>query len=277
MFIKLRDGNATHYEISGPEGAPVVVLIHGVSIPMYCWDLLAPRLVQAGYRVLRYDVYGRGESAYPKTDYDRSLLMNQLSDLLDVLLGEREKINLVGFSFGGAMATLFTSRYAQRVQRLALVSPFARMDPSGDKRPMLRIPVVGDLIMRLKLRSALRTRAAKLLEAAGLSDEHQRQFEVQAARSDFCRAFLSLMRGDGLDPYGPAQKAVASNNVPTALAWGAADEDISAESIAYTREHLKPRRYLELPGVNHGGILHPDSGLLPFLLKFLATPVNEPE
>ncbi len=277
MFIRLRDGNTTHYELTGPEGAPLVVLIHGISIPMYSWDNLAPRLVQSGYRVLRYDVYGRGESAYPKADYDRNLLMSQLTNLLDALVGEREKINLVGFSFGGAMAALFTSRYAPHVARVALVSPFARLTPEADKRPTLRLPVVGDLIMRLKMREALRLRAAKLLAAAGLPGECKHQFDHQAARSEFCRAFLSLMRGNGLDPYGAALEAVAASGVPTALAWGTADEDINAASNAYTRERLKPQHYLELPGVGHGGILHPDSGLLPFLLEFLAVPLPEPE
>lgn len=277
MFIKLLDGNTTHYELSGPEGKPLVVLVHGISIPLYCWDLLAPRLVQADYRVLRYDVYGRGESDYPKTAYDRTFLMSQLTNLLDALTGDREKINLVGFSFGGAMATLFTSRYASRVQRLALVSPFARLAPEADKRSTLRIPLAGELIMRLRLRNALCARAAKLLDAAGLSDEHKRQFESQAARPEFCRAFLSLMRGNGLDPYGAAQKAVAANGVPTALAWGASDEDVGAESNAYTCQHLQPHRYLELPGIGHGGILHPGSGLLQFLLEFLASPVPERE
>lgn len=275
MFITLPDGNVTHYELSGPEGAPMVVLVHGISIPMFCWDLLAPQLAHAGYRVLRYDVYGRGESAYPSTNYDRNLLVGQLSNLLDMLVDEREKVNLVGFSFGGAMATLFASRHAQRVQRLALVSPFARMAPEADKRPTLRIPLIGDLVMRFKLLSALRVRAAKLIDAAGLSTEHKRQFESQAARPEFCRAYLSLMRGDGLDPYGPEQETVAASGVPVALAWGASDEDIHAESNTYTRQHLKPRNYLELPGVGHGGILHPDSGLLQFLLEFLETP--EPE
>lgn len=277
MFIRLRDGNTTHYELAGPEGAPLVVLVHGISIPMYSWDLIAPRLVQAGYRVLRYDVYGRGESAYPNTDYDRNLLMSQLTNLLDALVGEREKINLVGFSFGGAMAALFTSRYAPHVARLALVSPFARVAPDADPRPRLRVPLLGDLIMRLKVRQALRVRAAKLLTAAGLPEDCKRQFDNQAARSEFCRAFLSLMRGNGMDPYGAAYEAVAASGVPTALAWGTADEDINADSNSYTRARLKPQHYLELPGVGHGGMLHPDSGLLPFLLEFLATPVPEPE
>ena len=276
MFITLSDGNTTHYEFLGAEGAPLVVLVHGISIPMYSWEHIAPQLAHAGFRVLRYDVYGRGESAYPLADYDRNLLMGQLTGLLGALVGEQERVNLVGFSFGGAMAALFASLYCPHVDRLALVSPFARMPPQLDTRKTMRLPLVGELLMRFKLKPALQARAARLLAAAGLPADNMRKFEAQLARPEFARAFLSLLRSNALDPYGPAYASVAASGMPTALAWGTGDEDITAESMAYTREALKPRKYLEVPGATHGGILMDGGGLVSFLLDFLREPLPEP-
>src|ERR1017187_5282006 len=57
-FIHLSDG-ITHYELSGPDTGKLVVLVHGFSVPYYIWDSTFSRLVQQGFRVLRYDEYGR--------------------------------------------------------------------------------------------------------------------------------------------------------------------------------------------------------------------------
>jgi pimeloyl-ACP methyl ester carboxylesterase len=50
----------TFYEDAG-EG-PVVVLIHGHSVDLRMWQHQMPALLQAGYRVVRYDVRGHGRS-----------------------------------------------------------------------------------------------------------------------------------------------------------------------------------------------------------------------
>src|SRR3954471_17451667 len=60
-FVRLTDGY-THYELGGPPAAPVVVLVAVFSVPYYIWDPTFEALVGAGFRVLRYDYYGRGFS-----------------------------------------------------------------------------------------------------------------------------------------------------------------------------------------------------------------------
>ena len=58
-FIALKSGN-THYEMKG-EGE-TIVLTHGYATPYYIYDKLFDAFVKAGYRVLRYDLLGRGFS-----------------------------------------------------------------------------------------------------------------------------------------------------------------------------------------------------------------------
>ena len=58
-FVRLTDG-VTHYKFDGPDSGRTVVLVHGFSVPMYIWDSTAIALANAGYRVLRYDEFGRG-------------------------------------------------------------------------------------------------------------------------------------------------------------------------------------------------------------------------
>src|SRR5579862_6348425 len=72
-YVKLSDG-ITHYELSGPDTGRLVVLVHGNSVPYYIWDSTTVALRAAGFRVLRYDMYGRGTSDRPNTTYNADLL-----------------------------------------------------------------------------------------------------------------------------------------------------------------------------------------------------------
>jgi len=101
-FITLSDG-IVHYELSGAANRRTVVLIHGFSVPYYLWDQTFSALTGAGYRVLRYDLYGRGYSDRPDIAYDGASWEKQLHELL-AALGSRGRVDLVGASMGGSPA-----------------------------------------------------------------------------------------------------------------------------------------------------------------------------
>lgn len=120
-FVRLADGT-THYEIAGPDTGRVVVLAPGFSVPAYIWDSLYQQLGDSGFRVVRYDYYGRGWSDRPDTTYDQALFVRQLAGLLDSLRIEGP-VDLAGLSFGGTVATSFADRHPDRVRSLVYVDP----------------------------------------------------------------------------------------------------------------------------------------------------------
>jgi len=75
----LADG-VTYYEIAGQPGGQPVILIHGFSVPNFIWDPTFAALAAAGFRVLRYDLFGRGYSDRPKARYDKALFVRQLAE-----------------------------------------------------------------------------------------------------------------------------------------------------------------------------------------------------
>src|SRR4029077_1911764 len=83
-YTSLPDGTV-HYQVAGPDSGRVVVLVHGFSVTYYIWDPLFGDLASAGFRVVRYDIYGRGFSDRPRTSYDADLFDRQLVDLLAAL------------------------------------------------------------------------------------------------------------------------------------------------------------------------------------------------
>src|SRR5262245_34415341 len=60
-FVKLSDG-LVHYQLIGSAEAPTIVLVPGATLPFFVWDPIIDPLLEAGFRVLRFDLLGRGYS-----------------------------------------------------------------------------------------------------------------------------------------------------------------------------------------------------------------------
>ena len=105
-----------YYEIVG-EG-PVVTLIHEGLWDSRTWDPQMPALLDAGFRVVRYDVRGYGRSSrLTGRRYSHVEDLAALLDFLDVPL-----TTLVGCSMGGAIAIDWTLQYPDRVVALVPVA-----------------------------------------------------------------------------------------------------------------------------------------------------------
>ena len=114
--------NATVHEEAG--SGPPVILIHGLGLNRECWDWTVPALIDR-YRVIRYDLYGHGESGPPPETPSLSLFARQLAGLMDRLAIERAAI--AGFSLGGMIARRFAQDFPDRAAALAILhSPHRR-------------------------------------------------------------------------------------------------------------------------------------------------------
>ena len=114
----------TSYDLNGPSGAPVVVLVHGLGLTRATWDAFVPSLKQT-YRVLTYDLCGHGESALPHERPSLTALSDQLVALLDELGVARATI--MGFSLGGMINRRLAIDRPSRVEALVILnSPHER-------------------------------------------------------------------------------------------------------------------------------------------------------
>ena len=85
----------------GPEDGPPVVLIHGWPELAYSWKNTVPALVDAGYRVVAYDLLGFGRSDVPRAveHYTISNLVAHLEAVMDYY--SLQKATLIGHDWGG--------------------------------------------------------------------------------------------------------------------------------------------------------------------------------
>ena len=56
-------------EDHGPRDGSPILLVHSAVVNRRAWDRVTPRLVEAGYRVLMYDMRGYGESTSEKVEF----------------------------------------------------------------------------------------------------------------------------------------------------------------------------------------------------------------
>jgi pimeloyl-ACP methyl ester carboxylesterase len=114
------DGVALHADVSGPEDAPVVVFLHGVSGSARTYGFL-PAAITAGRRIVRLDLRGHGESAHAPGTY---LIERYGADVAEVLqrAAGRPAV-LVGHSLGGVAAWWVAQRRPELVAAAFLEDP----------------------------------------------------------------------------------------------------------------------------------------------------------
>jgi pimeloyl-ACP methyl ester carboxylesterase len=114
----------THYKLSG-EGA-LVILIHGIGGYSFIFEPLE-RELQQNYKVLRYDLIGRGFSERG-VNYTLVEHLEQLEVLLKELNLKDEPCFLIAHSMGGVIASAFTAAHSKQVKGCVLLSPAGAMD-----------------------------------------------------------------------------------------------------------------------------------------------------
>ena len=266
--VSLTHGN-TEYELAGPDAAPLVVLLHGASIPLWTWDAQISALHAAGFRTLRYDMYGRGKSAYPRTLYDRELYQRQLLELLDALTISTP-FHLVGFSFGGATAANFCASHPDRVKSLALIAPVFHFAEGNALVRVARTPIVGELFMRFVVMRKAAMRAAKLWAGGNSPQDYASRFEAQIRRAGYAAAFLSFLRSDALDDYAPVYGRLGSAGRRALLVWGTDDGDIPVAHIASIRQLMPLAEFHELPAMGHGVVFQAAREVNRLLVGYLS-------
>ena len=127
--------NGTAYDLTGPEDAPVVVLIHGLGLTRAVWQWLVPDLPK--FRTLTYDLIGHGDTAPPQGQPTLRDLADQLAALLDHL--NIDKAALVGFSLGGMVARRFAQDHPQRTTALAILHSAYRRTPQAQSAIEARV------------------------------------------------------------------------------------------------------------------------------------------
>lgn len=190
MTERAPDGTA--YELSGPESAPLVVLIHGLGLNRHLWQSHEAAL-SSFYRVLRYDLLGHGEGGPLPETLSLSAFAEQLRSLLDHL--RERSAALVGFSLGGMINRRLAIDHPDRVEALAILNSPHEREPQAQQ--------------------IVEERAARTITdgpGAGIDETLERWFtsEFRAARPDVVERVRAWVLANDRESYGRCREILAT-------------------------------------------------------------------
>ena len=230
----------THYRWVGNENDPVAVCIHGLSTPSYIFAGTELALAAIGYRVLTYDLFGRGFSDRVTGKQNMDFFLRQLRNLLDDQ-GVTGPVTVVGYSMGGAIATAFAAEEGTRVKSLILLAP-AGLLPTYN-RFLDRIwtaPLLGDWLTLVAGGWALcRELASQIEDPTIIPDLLDRQAAETWTRG-YLPAILSSRRNILTETLDDDHAAIRDYGTPVLALWGTDDPVIPINSMARLSE-LNPR------------------------------------
>jgi pimeloyl-ACP methyl ester carboxylesterase len=267
-FITLGDG-VTHYDLAGPDTGQRVLLAHGFSVPSYIWDSTVTALAGAGFRVARYDYYGRGYSDRPDVPYTADLYDRQMLQLLDSL-GWRDPVDIVGLSMGGSVTATFVGRHPDRARSLTLIDPVA-----GQRSALplpIRLPVMGPVIWQtFAVPGMAQGQLTDFVEPAKWPDWADR-YRVQMRYRGFGRALRStqIEAAAGV-PLDSVYGRVGALGKPVLLIWGMQDSTVSIKNADGVRKAIPQAQYHPIERAGHLPHMERTDVVNPLLIGFLRT------
>jgi 3-oxoadipate enol-lactonase len=122
-FAELKNARI-HYELVGPEKAPVLVFSNSLGTDLTMWDAQVPEVARK-FRVLRYDKRGHGQSSAPPGPYTIEQLGRDTLALLDFL--QFDEVHFCGLSIGGQTGMWLGLNAADRLNKLILCNTAAKI------------------------------------------------------------------------------------------------------------------------------------------------------
>ncbi len=250
QFADLSKGR-THFRWSGPVNGPIAVCIHGLTTPSYVFAGTERSLSALGYRVLTYDLYGRGFSDRASGRQSIDFFLTQLRELLDNQSID-ERLTLVGFSMGGALATAFAAEEGRRIRSLVLIAP-SGIAPTYDNKysRIWTVPMIGDWLMRVAGGWALRRElASQINDPTIIPDLLDRQAAETRTRG-YMPAILSSRRNALSQTLDEDHIAVRDYDTPVLAIWGRIDPVIPIQAMAHLTELNPECHHVEIKDGGH--------------------------
>lgn len=244
------------YDTAG--AGPAVVLLHSSVCDRRMWDPQWQALLDAGYRLVRCDLRGYGDSPVPAAPHNDAEDVAELVDTLGL-----DQVALVGASYGGKVAQEFAARWPERVTAMALLCSAGRMD---HRSPQLM---------------AFGEREDALLEAGDITAATELNLDTWLGpdADEPTRALVRRMQQHAFEVQLAAEEEfepkltaydIRQVKAPTLLVTGAHDFDDFRRIAVELSERLADARHLELPWAGHLPSLERPLETNALLLEFLA-------
>jgi pimeloyl-ACP methyl ester carboxylesterase len=249
------NGINLYYEVHGT-GKPLI-LLHGGFGTFEMFAALSPTLA-LNHQVIGVDLYGHGRTAITDRPLSFEHLAGDIAGLIHHL--GLEKVDLLGYSLGAAVALQTAIRYPECVNKLVVISiPFKRTGWYPEIQTGMG-SITAESFLDTPVYDAYRRVAPKLEDfpefvarmREGMTQDYDWTEQVSALKTP-----TLIIAGDS-DSFPPSHVV----EFFTLLGGGVKD-------AGWTGENLIPSQLAILPGATHYNIVFRADLLLPILSSFL--------
>ena len=240
-----------------------IVCVHGLTANCRFFDSLGENL-SPEYRVIAYDLRGRGNSGKPLTGYNIIRHAVDLQELLDVL--SLERITLVGHSLGAGISAFFTAHFPERVRKLVLIDgggggPLADYDILfASIRPMVdrlraKYPSVEEYLkfMRSEYGDESWTRYAERVYTYDAGMNNDGTISPKMSAETATQDFYALKNYDALNAFSRIQCPTLFLRAPGKYLGG--PPIVIREAAEFIAHAISDCKLVEVEGANHATIL----------------------
>lgn len=246
------DGARVHYQEAGPSDGPPIILIHGFASSTLVWSKVFLEFAAKGFRVIAPDLLGYGYSAKPRDfDYTIGAQARMIDRLLDKL--GLDRANIIGSSYGGAIAATISLDYPARIERLVLVGAVTNNEPT--RYLLMRLfgsPLLGDIVSPLLLgsRRLLKRRMKQVYDRhSWVLDDHRVEARHQPLRTAATqRAIIRTVRRWDADRIHREAHLITQ---PTLLLWGDNDAEVPLRNGEQLHDAIKDARLIIFRDCGH--------------------------
>lgn len=270
-FVELEHGQV-HYTLQGDPQSDTIVLVHGFSTPSYLWDKNIEALLAEGYRVLRFDLYGRGFSARPDIDYTIDLFVEQLSQITSTL-NIKQPFHLAGLSMGGPITTRFAHQHPEKVKSLSLLAPLV-FTPESRDLTLVRLPVIGEYLAAVVMMPKIKNGIERSAFDPASYPEWYENMAQHIHYKGYRRALLSSARHLAGKSFTKDYQKLGQTPIPVQLIWGKEDRVVSYEQSKIIREALPSLQFHSLEKTGHLPQIEQAQEVNKLLTRFLTRQQN---
>jgi 3-oxoadipate enol-lactonase len=254
------NGTWLNNEVAGPEGAPWLLLSHGIATSLAIWHHVAERL-KAKYRVLRYDSRGHGGSDAPDGEYSLEMLGDDAIGLMDAF--GIEKAHYGGLSLGGMTALGLALNHPSRLKSLIVCdarasAPAEYQQAWAERSAAVRArgmqAIVESTVTRWFAPDALQRRADIVDGLRGLV----RHTSVPG----YCGSAAALQKLD----YGRRLGEIA---VPALFLTGRQDQGAPPAVMREMHQTVRGSQFVEIPDAGHISSVEQPAAVAQAIERFL--------
>lgn len=273
-YIQLEKG-VVHYELAGNEElkdkpeVPTVVLVHGFSSPLYVFDPTTKYLQEKKFRVLRFDLFGRGFSdRLEDSDYGLDLYVEQIRHLL-LALNISTPVHIVGLSMGGAVVTHFTNKYPEMVNKVALIAPLFHT-PERPEVALVKTPGLGELLGKVVLVPRFINGVSETVYDPNSFPNWSEKFSPQTEYKGFSLALVQTARYLAGKSFRNAYTELGKSDKPLLLIWGENDQVLPFSDSDLVRQALPNSDFHRIEQAGHLPHYEQPAQVNPLLANFFS-------